>query len=95
VRQLLRDAADKVGGTTLKAVDYMDDGTPIHLTVEIDKELGNARFDFTGTGPQIYGNLNAPVSVVHSAIIYWYALRLFPVQSSLVACAQWSARTFR
>jgi N-methylhydantoinase B/oxoprolinase/acetone carboxylase alpha subunit len=26
--------------------------------------------DFEGTGPEIRGNLNAPISVVHSAVIY-------------------------
>jgi 5-oxoprolinase (ATP-hydrolysing) len=27
-------------------------------------------FDFTGTGPEVYGNLNAPPAVAYSAIIY-------------------------
>jgi len=27
-------------------------------------------FDFEGTGPEVRGNLNSPISVVHSAIIY-------------------------
>lgn len=56
--------------TGLKAVDYMDDGTPIALTVDIDQETGSAIFDFAGTGPQVYGNTNAPRAITHSAIIY-------------------------
>jgi 5-oxoprolinase (ATP-hydrolysing) len=27
-------------------------------------------FDFKGSGPEVRGNLNAPISVVHSAVIY-------------------------
>ena len=56
---------------TLQAIDYMDDGSPIALTVKIDRSTGDATFDFTGTGPEVRGNWNAPISVVHSAIIYW------------------------
>lgn len=54
----------------LKAVDYLDDGTEIHLEVRIDAANGSADFDFTGTGPETYGNRNAPSSLVYSAIIY-------------------------
>lgn len=54
------------------AVDYLDDGTPIALTVTIDRRTGQgtACFDFEGTGTEIYGNLNAPPAVTSSAIIY-------------------------
>lgn len=52
------------------AWDQMDDGTPICLTVTIDRSMGSAEFDFTGTGPQVFGNTNAPRAVVQSAIIY-------------------------
>ncbi|KAH7323073.1 hydantoinase [Stachybotrys elegans] len=54
----------------LKAVDYMDDGTPICLTIDINPEDGSAVFDFAGTGAQVYGNTNAPKAITHSAIIY-------------------------
>ena len=54
----------------LEAEDYLDDGTEIHLRVSIDGETGSALFDFTGTGPEAYGNRNAPTSLVFSAIIY-------------------------
>jgi 5-oxoprolinase (ATP-hydrolysing) len=48
----------------------MDDGTPIKLKVTVDANEGTAVFDFTGTGPEIFGNLNAPPSVTYSAVIY-------------------------
>ena len=55
---------------TVSAEDFLDDGTPIRLAVTIDRKHGSAVFDFEGTGPQIYGNLNAPPAVTASAIIY-------------------------
>ena len=55
---------------TVKAEDFMDDGTPIRLAVTIDREQGAAVFDFAGTGPELYGNLNAPPAVTASAVIY-------------------------
>jgi 5-oxoprolinase (ATP-hydrolysing) len=38
--------------------------------VEINEEEGSAVLDFEGTGCEVRGNLNAPISVVHSAVIY-------------------------
>lgn len=52
------------------AEDQMDDGTPIRLTVTIDRSTGSAEFDFTGTGHEVVGNCNAPPAVTYSAIIY-------------------------
>ncbi|KAF8752873.1 Hydantoinase B oxoprolinase [Rhizoctonia solani] len=69
VRNLLRSFAKK-HGNKLEARDYLDDGSPMNLRIEIDEESGSALFDFEGTGPEIRGNLNAPISVVHSAVIY-------------------------
>lgn len=42
----------------------------ICIRVEIDEKEGSAVIDFEGTGPEMRGNLNAPISVVHSAVIY-------------------------
>ncbi|KZO91913.1 Hydantoinase B/oxoprolinase [Calocera viscosa TUFC12733] len=69
VRGLLRRVA-KERGTLLHGKDYLDDGSPIELSVEIDPETGSAVFDFEGTGPEVRNNMNAPISVVHSAVIY-------------------------
>jgi len=55
---------------TVAAEDFMDDGTPICLAVTIDRTQGSAVFDFAGTGPELYGNLNAPPAVTASAVIY-------------------------
>ncbi|OIW26936.1 hydantoinase B/oxoprolinase [Coniochaeta ligniaria NRRL 30616] len=70
VRELMKATVAKFGAAPLTAVDYMDDGTPIKLTVSIKPEDGSATFDFTGTGPQVMGNTNAPLAITHSAIIY-------------------------
>ncbi|KAJ7841061.1 Hydantoinase B/oxoprolinase [Mycena olivaceomarginata] len=70
VRNLLRDVAKRAGRTTLAAIDYLDDGSPIQLQVDIDEAAGSAVLDFSGTGCEVRGNLNAPISVVHSAVIY-------------------------
>ena len=90
VRNLLRSAAKKLNTNILRAVDYLDDGSPvcaplkhmvaeiltrrwklqICLQVEINEDDGSAIFDFEGTGCEVRGNLNAPASVVHSAVIY-------------------------
>ncbi|KAI9209509.1 Hydantoinase B/oxoprolinase-domain-containing protein [Polychytrium aggregatum] len=69
VREMLRSVSRKYG-PVLHAADQMDDGTPINLTIKIDQTTGDAVFDFTGTGPEVYGNTNAPRSLTNSAIIY-------------------------
>ncbi|KAG4442364.1 hypothetical protein IFR05_002142 [Cadophora sp. M221] len=69
VRNLLKDIV-KTTGNVLQAVDFMDDGTPICLKITIDSDTGSAIFDFTGTGPEVYGNWNAPIAICNSAVIY-------------------------
>ena len=54
----------------LTSIDYMDDGSPIRLRVDIDVNDGSATFDFGGSGPQVWGNTNAPRAVTFSALIY-------------------------
>ncbi|ROV88173.1 hypothetical protein VSDG_09278 [Cytospora chrysosperma] len=68
VRELLKETLAR-HGPTLEAIDYMDDGTPIKLAITIRGD-GSATFDFTGTGPQVLGNTNAPIAITNSAIIY-------------------------
>ena len=70
VKNLLKDVSKRFEGRDLSAVDFMDDGSPIKLKVTIDADQGEAVFDFTGTGPEVYGNTNAPEAVTYSAIIY-------------------------
>ena len=69
IRLMLKDFSMK-NGTKVSAIDYMDDGSPIQLTIEIDPNTGDALFDFTGTGPQVLANHNAPPAVTYSAVIY-------------------------
>jgi 5-oxoprolinase (ATP-hydrolysing) len=54
VRRLLKATYQK-SGKVLEATDYMDDGSPINLKITIDESTGSADFDFTGTGPEVYG----------------------------------------
>ncbi|KAF2267471.1 hypothetical protein CC78DRAFT_614200 [Lojkania enalia] len=70
VRNLLKEVYKRFEGQDLSAIDYMDDGSPIKLKVSIDPGKGEAIFDFSGTGPEVYGNINAPEAVTYSAIIY-------------------------
>lgn len=70
VRNLLKDVSKRFEGQDLSAIDYMDDGSPIKLKITINAEKGEAVFDFDGTGPEVYGNTNAPQAVTYSAIIY-------------------------
>ncbi|KND02450.1 5-oxoprolinase [Spizellomyces punctatus DAOM BR117] len=69
VRNLLKTVYEE-HGPHLSATDCMDDGTPISLSITIKPDTYSAVFDFTGTGPELYGNTNAPRSVSYSAIIY-------------------------
>ena len=48
--------------------DYLDDGTPISVTITIAGEF--ARVDFTGTGPVLATNLNANRAIVTAAVLY-------------------------
>ena len=73
VRQMLTDLSEREGlqeVDSLSAQDYLDDGSPIVLKITIDRRDGSAVFDFTGTGPELWGNLNAPRAVTNSAILY-------------------------
>lgn len=55
---------------TIHSEDFMDNGARINLTITINRNERRAIFDFTGTDPEICGNVNAPRSVTVSAIIY-------------------------
>ncbi|KAL2143733.1 hypothetical protein VTI28DRAFT_10097 [Corynascus sepedonium] len=70
VRNLLRTVHERFQGKDLAAEDFMDDGSPIRLRIAIDPEKGEAVFDFAGTGPEVYANINAPEAISYSAIIY-------------------------
>jgi 5-oxoprolinase (ATP-hydrolysing) len=48
--------------------DGLDDGTVIRVAVQVSGE--HLDIDFTGTGPEAEGNLNAPQAVTVAAVIY-------------------------
>ena len=73
VREMLTELSHSRGMQevdTVRACDYMDDGSAIRLALTIDRRDGSAVFDFTGTTPEVYGNINSPPAVTYSAIIY-------------------------
>ena len=73
VRNMLKELSLREGLAevdTVEASDFLDDGSELFLRLTIDRRDGSAIFDFTGTGPELWGNLNAPRAVTHSAILY-------------------------
>ncbi|XP_044860743.1 5-oxoprolinase [Mauremys mutica] len=74
VRDMLKGFAARWGAAThpmaVQAQDHMDDGSPIQLKVEVDPQEGSAVFDFSGSGPEVHGNCNAPRAITLSALIY-------------------------
>lgn len=68
LKQTLQDR-----GPILVSEDYMDNGSILRLKVSIEED-GSATFDFTGTSCELYGNMNAPPAITHSALLY--SLRL-------------------
>ncbi|KAK8209034.1 hypothetical protein M8818_003998 [Zalaria obscura] len=69
VRRFLQATSTRFDGRTLRAVDSLDNGSRIAIEIRIRGD-GSADFDFTGTGPEVMGNNNAPKSICLSAIIY-------------------------
>ncbi len=57
-------------GKPIIATEYLDDSSPINLQLTINGDDGSAVFDFAGTGLELWGNLNAPVAVTSSAVLY-------------------------
>lgn len=70
VSKMLDKFFDKRSTEDIHCKDYMDDGSPINLKVTRDNQHGKVVFDFTGTGKEVYNNLNAPHAITYSAIIY-------------------------
>ncbi|KAI0010226.1 Hydantoinase B/oxoprolinase-domain-containing protein [Xylariaceae sp. FL0662B] len=90
VRRFLQRTSKRLDGRTLKAIDSLDNGTRIQLDIRISPD-GSAVFNFTGTGPEVVGNNNAPKSICLSAIIY--SLRCLineeiPLNQGCLSCIQ-------
>lgn len=69
VRGLLKSFLTPGRSNVLEATEYNDDGIIFKLKVTIDRETGEAVFDFTGTGFEHSGNLNAPPTCTYSVIM--------------------------
>ena len=48
----------------------MDDGSPLHVSVTVDRATCSARVDFFGTGAQREDNFNAPPAVTRACVLY-------------------------
>lgn len=70
IKRMLKQLTLHFGATTFFGEDFMDDGTLIKLKVSLNIEKEEFIFDFDGTSPQVYGNLNAPEAITNSAILY-------------------------
>ncbi|KAL7421442.1 hypothetical protein Q5752_004328 [Cryptotrichosporon argae] len=64
-----RAALKPYAGRSYAATDYFDDGTVVKLKIDIEHD-GSAVFDFTGTGPEVLSNFNAPPAITRSGILY-------------------------
>jgi 5-oxoprolinase (ATP-hydrolysing) len=67
-REAVEEAIAALPPGTTTFADALDDGTPIVATLAIRGR--RMTVDFTGTGPQSDGNLNAPRAVAVSAVLY-------------------------
>ncbi len=64
----VREALSRIPDGEHAFEDAMDDGTAIRVTVTVSGS--SATLDFTGTGPESQGNLNATSAVVRAAALY-------------------------
>ncbi len=81
----LNDYGERLARASLRAIpngaysfsDVMDDDGQGHFDIRIEMQLtanaGDIHLDFTGTAPQVHGNINCPLSVTFAAA--YYALR--------------------
>ena len=75
MRHVQDNAAEKVAAAIAalpdgvrRFTDELDDGTPIAVEARVEGE--RLTLDFSGTGPCVAGNLNAPRAVTVAAVIY-------------------------
>ena len=64
----VRQVIARIGGGSFQYT--MDDGSPLHVAVTVDKQARSAVVDFTGTGPQRPDNFNAPPAVTRAVVLY-------------------------
>ncbi len=81
----MRQALRALGEGVHEAEEHLDDGTPLHVRVEVRDR--RARFDFSGTAGVHPGNLNATPAVVRSVVLYTLRLlvgRPLPLNEGLL-----------
>ncbi len=59
---------ERIDDGTYQFADSLDDGTKLQVSIQVARD--RMTIDFTGTSPQVDGNLNAPRSVCLAAVIY-------------------------
>ncbi len=64
----MRETLKQIPDGLYKATELLDDGTPLQATIHIRAD--EAIIDFTGSGAQHPGNLNATPAIVNSVVIY-------------------------
>lgn len=63
---------------------YGDPPAPLEIRVQVEVEGEKLRVDFTGTAPAMAGNLNAPLAVTRSAVLFALRCLLDPTAPSNV-----------
>lgn len=66
--QKMRQALSRLTSGPRQFVDYLDDGSPIAVRLDITGDA--AQIDFSGTGAVLAGNLNANRAIVTAAVMY-------------------------
>ncbi|GAA0574207.1 hydantoinase B/oxoprolinase family protein [Craurococcus roseus] len=81
VRAYMRHVMDNAEESVRRVLDRLqdgafetrtDDGTPLRVSVRVDRAARGATIDFTGTGPQRPGNFNAPAAVCRAVVLYCF-----------------------
>lgn len=65
---LIGEALGRLGGNRFEALERLDDGSPIQVSIELSDERGV--IDFSNSAATHPGNLNATPAVVRSAVLY-------------------------
>jgi len=65
-----RNMIEKLPDTVVVSEDFMEWKKDVKLKARIEIEDSDIKFDFSGTDPQVKGNINAPKPVTYSAVYY-------------------------
>jgi len=70
----IKDVLNKLPNGQVKAIEYLDDDTPLAVTIDIQGSF--ITFNFSGSGAVHKANLNATPAIVNSVVIYVLRLLL-------------------